>query len=57
MSKHGEGGVGDGLAEDGLGVGAEGGLQLLIGAVRGPRRWQEMPIFAMVTEMRLKVPP
>ena len=32
--QHGEGGVGDGLAEDGLGVGPEGGVQLLLGAVR-----------------------
>ena len=32
--QHGEGGVGDGLAEHGLGVGPEGGLQLLVGAVR-----------------------
>ena len=31
--QHGEGGVGDGLAEHGLGVGPEGGLQLLVGAV------------------------
>ena len=31
--QHREGGVGDGLAEDGLGVGAEGGLQLSVGAV------------------------
>ncbi len=33
--QHGEGRVGDGLAEDGLGVGAEGSVQLLLGAVRG----------------------
>ena len=32
--QHGQGGVGDGLTKDGLGVGAEGGLQLLVGAVR-----------------------
>ena len=31
--QHGEGGVGDGLAKDRLGVGPEGGGQLLIGAV------------------------
>ena len=31
--EHGEGGVGDGLAEDGLRVGLEGGIELLIGAI------------------------
>ena len=32
--QHDQGGVGDGLAKDGLGVGAEGGVQLRLGAVR-----------------------
>ena len=32
--QHVQGGVGDGLAEQGLGVGSEGGVQLLLGAVR-----------------------
>ena len=33
--QHREGGVGDGLTEDGLGIGAEGRIQLLLRAVRG----------------------
>ena len=36
--EHGEGGIGDGLAKDELGVRLEGGLQLLIGAVGGDER-------------------
>ena len=32
--QHRQGGVGNGLAEHGLGIGAEGGVQLLLGAVR-----------------------
>ena len=36
--EHGKGGVGDSLAKDELGVGAEGSLELLIGAVRGHKR-------------------
>ena len=36
--EHGEGGIGDGLAKDELGVGLEGCLELLIGAVGGNER-------------------
>ena len=34
----GKGGIGDGLAKDELGVGLEGGLQLLVGAIGGNER-------------------
>ena len=36
--EHGEGGIGDGLAKDELGVGLEGSLELLVGAVGGNKR-------------------
>ena len=51
-----EGGVGDGLPKDCLGVGAEGGVELLLGTV-GVHEGELDAIRFMVTAKRLKVPP
>jgi hypothetical protein len=50
--QHRQGGVGDGLAEHRLGVGAEGCLQLAGGAVR-VHKVNSMPMRFMVTAKRL----
>ena len=52
----GEGRVGDGLAKDRLGVGPEGGVQLLLRAL-GIHEGELDAMRFMVTENRLKVPP
>lgn len=54
--QHGQGRVGDGLAKDDFGVGLESGVSSS-SLHSGSTKVAVMPIFFMVTEMRLKVPP
>ncbi len=54
--QHGQGGVGNGLTEHHLGVGRKAAFSSS-SVHSGSTKVASMPIFFMVTEMRLKVPP